>query len=134
MASCCLAGLWLWFDYLSESHEISQRILTASGSFWHGIMHRREPDYPNAKYWFRQVGDHPIYEALARSAAELSRQLDTRDVTGLFAGDAPWDPFAFVDLCQCHEGSGTAAELFLRRIARTEWQLLFDYCYRQAIA
>ena len=26
MAACCLAGLWLWYDYLDESHSISQGI------------------------------------------------------------------------------------------------------------
>ena len=55
MAACCLAGVWLLHDYLDESHTISQRIDTPSGSFWHGIMHRREGDFSNAKYWFRPL-------------------------------------------------------------------------------
>src|SRR5439155_27265178 len=45
MGSACLAGLWLWFDYLDESHSLSQDIHTPEGSFWHGIMHRREGDF-----------------------------------------------------------------------------------------
>ena len=53
MAQACLAGLWLYHDFLDESHSISQEIATSTGSFWHGIMHRREPDPSNAKYWFR---------------------------------------------------------------------------------
>src|SRR5262245_27341324 len=52
MALACLAGLWLWFDFLDESHTVSQAIHTPEGSFWHGVMHRREGDYGNAKYWF----------------------------------------------------------------------------------
>src|SRR5687767_13390080 len=55
-AQACFAGLWLYFDFLDESHAISQDLDTAEGSYWHGILHRREPDYPNAKYWFRRVG------------------------------------------------------------------------------
>src|SRR4051812_8366636 len=53
MAGCCVAGIWLLHDYLDESHKISQGIDTTSGSFWHAIMHRREGDFSNAKYWFR---------------------------------------------------------------------------------
>ena len=52
MAAACHSGLWLLHNYLDESHQISQEISSATGSFWHGIMHRREADFSNAKYWF----------------------------------------------------------------------------------
>src|SRR5438067_362975 len=64
-AHCCLSGLWLLHDFLDESHKISQEIETIEGSYWHGIMHRREPDYGNARYWFRRVPKHDIFEPLA---------------------------------------------------------------------
>src|SRR5258706_16358356 len=41
-ADAMLAGLWLWHDWLDESHQISQSLHSATGSFWHAIMHRRE--------------------------------------------------------------------------------------------
>src|SRR5690242_16081592 len=71
MAKCCLAGLWLYHDFLDESHTLSQEIHSTSGSHWHGIMHRREPDYANAKYWFHRVGSHPIFASLADQAKEI---------------------------------------------------------------
>jgi hypothetical protein len=65
---CVEAGLWLLWDCLDESHEISQT-MEGKGSprtadYWHGIMHRREPDASNASYWFRRVGDHPAFHQL----------------------------------------------------------------------
>src|SRR5687768_11836582 len=45
MARGCLAGIWLYHDFLDESHAISQEIATPTGSYWHALMHRRERDY-----------------------------------------------------------------------------------------
>ena len=50
------AGLWLYVDDLSRSHEISQQIPGAEGSLWHGIMHPREGDFWNSKYWLQHAG------------------------------------------------------------------------------
>src|SRR3954470_17321708 len=50
------AALLLWNDHLDESHTIAQEIENADGSMLHAIMHRREPDYFNSKYWWRRVG------------------------------------------------------------------------------
>ena len=65
------AGLWLWHDYLDESHIISQSLETAEGSFWHAIMHRREPDAWNSKYWWRKVGSHPVLSQLRQQSPTL---------------------------------------------------------------
>lgn len=123
MAAACLAGLWLYHDFLDESHEISQEIRTPTGSYWHGIMHRREPDAANAAYWFRRVGEHPVFTALADEAALL----------GLRPKSGRWDPLAFIDLCGQHRDTGSAEEQMLRRVQRREWELLFDWCARQAV-
>src|SRR2546426_5983164 len=45
------AGLWLYVDNLERSHTVSQGIETSTGSFWHGIMHRREGDFSNSHHW-----------------------------------------------------------------------------------
>jgi hypothetical protein len=137
MARCCLAGLWLWHDFLDESHALSQEIETATGSYWHGILHRREPDAENAKYWFRRVGTHEVFSRLSH---ETARSLLRDDVAGLHAPPearflvehSSWDPYRFIDLCQTAQSSPPLSEL-CRQVARTEWQLLFDFCYRRSI-
>ena len=37
-ASALLAGLWLWHDFLDESHAISQNLPTPTGSLWHALL------------------------------------------------------------------------------------------------
>ena len=130
MADACLAALWLYGDDLDRSHRISQGLHGREGCYWHGIMHRREGDFSNAKYWFRRVGPHPIHEALAGRARKLARE--AAEDAALLREQA-WDACAFVDLCEAAcVGGGGVADL-CREIQRQEWQLLFDYCHRRAI-
>lgn len=132
MARACLAGLWLAYDFLDESHSISQDLRTVEGSYWHAIMHRREPDYGNSKYWFRRVGTHPIFEDLREEAARLAGTAN--QAAGAFlAKQARWDPFAFVDLCETSADEKAPAHELCRQIQRVEWDLLFAWCCQGVI-
>ena len=121
-----LAGLYLYFSCMDEAHEIAQGVSSVEGSFWHGILHRQEPDPGNSGYWFRRVGKHAVFPALRAEAQVLSGK------AGIDLSLKPeWDPFGFIDLCeQARRQPGSALEGLAREIQRAEWQLLFDYCAR----
>lgn len=111
------AGILQVHDFLDESHQLSQSIEGAGkhrhGDYWHAIMHRRERDYSNSKYWFRHVGRHPIYAELAEIHAAQVERIDDVELTSrlsqLVDGRGEWDPFAFVDFCRVCEDSGHSA-------------------------
>lgn len=135
------AGLHLWNESLERSHELAQELPDRTGSYWHGLMHRMEPDYDNARYWFHRVSDHPAYADVQRAAAEYLRagglaQVAEADVKGKLesiAGAARWQPFVFIDAVERHmsrawteKDAGT--ESVLREIQRLEIKALLAYC------
>jgi hypothetical protein len=141
MAAACLAGLWLFWDFLDKSHALSQSIDNATGSFWHAIMHRREGDFSNSKYWFHRVGSHPAYQPLLTAARDLITQsvesgelVNSRpQVESLIAKNA-WDADAWVDLCRAAQSQSPELAPLCRAIQQREWELLFDHSYRYAVA
>lgn len=132
MADACRAALWLRFDFMEESHEISQELHTPTGSFWHGILHRREPDWSNGKYWFNRVGEHAIFPDLAREAAGLAKSLGLDAKSIGFSPGNTWDPIRFIDACERAHRSGGQLETWCRQVQLAEWQLLFDHCLKHA--
>jgi len=105
------AALWLLAGDLDASHAISQSDESPDGSFWHGVMHRREGDFGNAKYWFRRVGTHPVLRQLA--------------ATGY------GDPMRFVDACERAAKGNVADAAELAGWQWLEWQSLFAHCVRE---
>jgi hypothetical protein len=133
------AGLFQWHDFLDESHQLSQSIEGEGedqlGDYWHAVMHRREPDYSNAKYWFRQIGRQQIFRPLQKEAdATLAKFSDPeagrwRD---RLQPASNWDPFAFVDMCEaCAADETTDLAYAARRIQYIEMSLLMGMTSRQ---
>lgn len=99
------AALFLYVSDLDRSHTLSQGVTNTTGSYWHGIMHRREGDFSNSHYWMRMAAGHPLRTA----RPDL-------------------DPDAFID--QVAEARGAdMPELVARQ--REEWQALFEWCCGQ---
>ena len=115
-----LSGLWLYFSCFDEAHNIAQAIPDSNGSFWHGVLHRQEPDPGNAAYWFRRVGAHPIFPALREEAKTIG-----------FESGSNWDPMAFIDFCESARMKPSCdVARIAREVQRSEWQLLFHHCAR----
>lgn len=125
-AACCLAGAWLLHGFLDEAHTICQDVPTASGSYWHGIVHRREGDYGNASYWFRQAGDHPAGAAIASAAAGQPETVEA-------ALGGRWDPHRFNEQVQSAAQQGGPLAEACGAVQLAEWRALFDFCWRRAV-
>ncbi|QDT65285.1 hypothetical protein [Calycomorphotria hydatis] len=127
------AGLLLINNQLDESHRFSQSIegqgVHRNGDYWHGIMHRREPDNSNAKYWFRRVGSHQLFSELLQEGVQLDKQLGTNFSRELSSGNS-WDPFDFVDFCHRADGREESPEFeFAVRMQWAEMLLLLKQTY-----
>ena len=131
MAQAVRAGLLLVVDAWNEAHEVAQDLDSVEGSYWHGIVHRREPDAGNAKYWFRRVGTHPIFARLGEWDSSFSPPV--KQVFSKLIPSGSWDPFMFIDVCVGNV-DGDSSELCstLVTLQAREIRLLLEHCIRHA--
>lgn len=134
------AGILQMGDHLAASHEHSQSIegrgKRQAGDYWHAINHRREPDYGNARYWFRHVGNHPLLSDLAKVIPELAREfspaVQSRAQRLLEGGQL--DAFRFVDLVSdACRGNDEELTRFAERLQWIEMVGLMEWTLRDAI-
>ncbi|PYI87002.1 MAG: hypothetical protein DME26_07660 [Verrucomicrobia bacterium] len=123
------SAILLWHDHLEASHTISQNIPGADGSFLHGIMHRREPDYGNSRYWFRQVGKHAIFPALAQRVANFLKSKNAPALESRLLPGGEWNACVFVDVCEeTAELAHTHLQYqLLRGVQAIEFEVLLEY-------
>lgn len=139
-----MAGLHLRNDSLDLSHTYAQQIEDdATGSYWHAIMHRMEPDYSNSKYWFRRAGEHPVKQTMQDQAVILLKQQTELqslpsgpivDKLKFFRDQHSWNSDDFVDLIKLQENGQGMDETrqMLRLLQQLEIRELFHYTYQQA--
>jgi hypothetical protein len=120
------SGLLLWNDDLGGCHTIAQELSDDFGSYLHGVMHRREPDYGNSKYWFRRVGEHPLFPELRAASLELLGDTPTLEAyRNALTSSKKWDPFRMIDWCESATEEREVS--FLRAMQAIEIQGLTKY-------
>jgi len=131
-AAAVLAALWLRHDYLAESHQLSQAIDTPTGSYWHAIMHRREGDFWNSKYWLNKCRGHPALAAISRQAVDvINASPADKSIMKLTLGD--FDAHGFVDVVEAVHNQtpdsipADARHDILVALQQIEWQVLFEH-------
>lgn len=115
-----LALAYCWHDSWDAAHEVVQTMEgDPAADFIHAVLHRREGDADNARYWLARISDHPVFTHLIPVAA-------AEGFTDLVS-DGVWRPGAFLARClraqTTAEPSETAA---LMRIQAAELLALLD--------
>lgn len=112
-----LALALCWHDQWHAAHDLCQSMEgDPDMDLVHAILHRREGDADNARYWLERVGSHAIFPRLIPVAA-------AEGFSDLVA-DSAWRPAVFMAHClraTATDGPG------LIRIQAAEMLALLDY-------
>ena len=127
MAELCRAGLLMFNDDLDSAHDIVQSIGNSTGSFWHGIMHRREGDFSNANYWWNRTGAHPVFDELHDMILHRVPEFGFLDE---LRGAPTWIPQTFNEWCE-KSAETEESDTALREVQRLEMKLLLQWCASQ---
>ena len=116
-------GLFYALDALPEAHTIFQDASGDCSSYWHGMLHRREGDFDNARYWFRRAGVLPFFAEAHRAACAHSE---------IMARQSNWDPYLFTGQCEQARFGDDDLTGEMQALQRVEFDAIFDYCWRQS--
>jgi hypothetical protein len=71
-AGCLRSLLLLQAGELESSHSIVQEVPGTDAAYIHGMIHRAEGDYSNAKYWFRQAQRDQLSGPASANAIQIT--------------------------------------------------------------
>ena len=101
---------------LERAHILVQEASNADGTYIHGIVHRTEGDFDNARYWFRRTSVHTAAPEIYRRAAVNSPRV---------ASCATWDPVWVTDWVEASKRTGADEEL--RAVLAIEAEVLLEH-------
>lgn len=117
-------ALFYGVDAIDDAHKIFQDDTSDLSSYWHGMIHRREGDYDNARYWFRRAGSLPFFGKLHVVASEASPTM---------ARQNNWDAYLFTGQCEQVRFGDTELKKECVALQLAEFEKLLDYTWRQAV-
>jgi hypothetical protein len=123
MLTLVRGGLLYALDAIDEAHKIFQDSPGDLGSYWHGMVHRREGDFDNARYWFRRTGELTFFGELHSAASAYSADMGRQ---------SNWDPYLFTGACEQARFGETEGLKDLATLQRLEFEAIFAYCWRQS--
>ena len=128
-AALARGAVLLWHDHHDAAHRIAQDIPSRDGSWLHGILHRREPDYSNAAYWYQRVGAHAAFGELARRVAMLVGEAGDAELKRALFRSGVWNARAFIDACErCSaRPTGDPQRRLLEKIQAAEWEVFLGH-------
>jgi hypothetical protein len=115
-ARCIRSLLFIAAGGVDQAHRIVQEISTSDAAYIHGIVHRIDDDFDNARYWFRRAPMHP-------AAAEIYRRAAANSLT--VASHPIWDPLLVTDMVERSRTAGVTEEL--RVILTIEFEELLQF-------
>ena len=118
------AGLFYYHNALEDSHREVSKTESAAASYWHGMVHRREGDFDNARYWMRRTGEHPTFQEMQSRASDASPHM---------AKQMGWDPYLFIHLCEQYKYGETDYKKEIGHLQKVEFSVIFDYVWRQCV-
>jgi len=115
-SSCTRSLLFLAAGDVTQAHRIVQEMSTADAAYIHGVIHRIDDDFDNARYWFRQAGKHPAGAEMYRRAAASSPSI---------AKHPTWDPALVTRMVEDSRTAGVTEEV--RAILTIEFEELLRF-------
>ena len=119
------AALFYYHNALDDSHKQAAKSTGDIAAYWHGMVHRREGDFENARYWMRRAGEQPVFQEMQGRASDGSPHMSRQP---------SWDPFLFIHLCEQYKYGETEYRKELGHLQRVEFAAMFDYIWRRCVA
>jgi hypothetical protein len=101
-ARCIRSLLLIAAGGLDQAHRIVQEMSTGDGAYIHGMVHRIDDDFDNARYWFRRAGVQSAAPEMYRRAAAVSATVASRPT---------WDPFVVTEMVEKSRTGGVTEEM-----------------------